>query len=184
MEPLIQTKKCSKCGEVKELESGFHKSNRNKDGYYSSCKVCHQQHYKDNKERYRENHRQWAKKNPERTREFKRQWAKKNIEQRKARALEYRKKNREKINERSRNNYKRDKERYQKYRDEHLEETKEYGLKRSVLLEDTIVRYRIRHRSGLENHQITPELIELKREQLLFYRELKNLKQEVRNGIA
>ena len=31
----------------------------------------------------------------------------------------------------------------------------------------------------LKKHQITPKMIEAKREQLLFYRELKTLKQEV-----
>lgn len=43
-------KKCSKCGETKELEE-FHKDKSRKDGRTSKCKVCVSAYYQANKEK-------------------------------------------------------------------------------------------------------------------------------------
>ena len=42
----------------------------------------------------------------------------------------------------------------------------------------------LRDRSGLKNEDITPGMIEFKRDQLRLYRELKTLKKEIRNGVT
>ena len=53
----MQTKKCPKCGEIKNIDE-FYKSNSRKDGFSSWCKICDNQSHKNyvdnNKEKLRE----------------------------------------------------------------------------------------------------------------------------------
>lgn len=44
-------KQCGKCGEVKPLEE-FNNVKRNKDGKHTYCRVCHKNHYAENKVRH------------------------------------------------------------------------------------------------------------------------------------
>lgn len=59
---MVQTKKCTKCGEVKPLD-GFAKCPRNKDGRTGKCKVCSNKEVDPIKNRARA--RAWAIANPE-----------------------------------------------------------------------------------------------------------------------
>ena len=93
-----QTKKCSKCGEEKELAE-FSKNKNTKDGYSYHCKAClttratqwkqdnkgrvkeyNQSYRKENKERLKEYDQSYRKENKERIREIKRQWRAENPE--------------------------------------------------------------------------------------------------------
>lgn len=80
--PLIQelifnmkTKKCPKCGEIKEIEE-FYKNNSRKDGFSSYCKICsnenHSKYVEDNKEKLREYDKKQYWKSPDKHRENRR----------------------------------------------------------------------------------------------------------------
>lgn len=48
----MSTKKCTKCGEVKELnKENFYQYRGRKDGFHTSCKECHKKYYKIRRER-------------------------------------------------------------------------------------------------------------------------------------
>jgi len=49
MNTIIDTKQCTKCGEVKSVEE-FNKRSANKDGLRSQCKECAKAHYQANRE--------------------------------------------------------------------------------------------------------------------------------------
>ena len=66
-------KKCTKCGEVKELE-GFSKRSRNKDGYRGTCRLCATAMSKAwqaaNRERQAAHSKAWRIKNKEHIKEY------------------------------------------------------------------------------------------------------------------
>lgn len=62
----IQTKKCSRCGEVKAVEE-FHKDKCNRDGLRSWCKMCTREQRKDN---YKEYYKEYREKNKERIKKY------------------------------------------------------------------------------------------------------------------
>ncbi len=120
----MQTKKCSKCGELKSIND-FYKDEARKDGHFSGCKKCEAEYrkerYKNNPESYKENNRKYREKNPEKEKERKRKWRKKNPEKVKEinrkryknnkekerkRNREWKKNNPEKVNESNRKRYK------------------------------------------------------------------------------
>ena len=82
----VRTKKCTKCGEVKNLETEFYKDKYKKDGYLPRCKECDKkqsnQWYKDNKESKKEYNVQWNRDNPEYKKEYNAKYYQKNKERR------------------------------------------------------------------------------------------------------
>lgn len=74
---ILPFKRCSKCGDWK-LKSDFKKDKRSKDGYTSTCKVCHREdvrlYHKANLEKERVRKRGWVEANRERVREQDRNW--------------------------------------------------------------------------------------------------------------
>lgn len=58
----MQTKKCTKCGEDKEL-SAFGNDKKVKSGKKSQCKQCRIADYKENKEKYCSKARKWVEEN-------------------------------------------------------------------------------------------------------------------------
>ena len=93
------TKPCTKCGEVLDLEAGFHRDKRAKDGRQSQCKACVRENGREwyaanvararanmhrwtaaNPERIAKNNRRWTAANPDRKREISRRWAAANAE--------------------------------------------------------------------------------------------------------
>jgi len=116
----IKTKKCSKCGEIKELGE-FYKRKSSKDGYGCECKSCRniinkiwtknnlekvrgygKKYYKNNLEKVKESSFLLYKNNPEKAKEYNRLWSKKNPERRKEIRKKWRKNNLEKVRESSR----------------------------------------------------------------------------------
>ena len=144
-------KKCTKCGETKELTE-FHKGKNKKDGRRACCKVCQKQYYQANREqikRYRQENReqilekkkQYRQKNREKIAEYNKQYRQENREQIKRYRQEnheqiaeynkqYRKENREKIAERQKqyNQENREKiaEQKKQYRQANREKIAEY----------------------------------------------------------
>ena len=89
---IMQTKKCSKCGVVKEI-CEFRKDKTKKDGLYSSCKLCKLIWRRENKEITNSTNRRYKKNNKEKVIKYN---------------SEYQKKNREKINKRIKYRHKND----------------------------------------------------------------------------
>ena len=78
----MESKKCTKCGEVKQIEC-FSKCKPNKDGYQYRCKSCIKQYREENKERISERSKQWREENKEYFKQYR--------EENKERLNEYRK---------------------------------------------------------------------------------------------
>lgn len=66
---MIEKKKCTKCGEEKELH-GFPNKNTSRDGKHSHCKQCHSEYhrnrYANNKQKVSEINKKWDSSNKER----------------------------------------------------------------------------------------------------------------------
>ena len=108
----METKRCSKCGEVKDLNQFYLRTDRTS-GYHSRCKSC-----------LWELCRRWAKLNPLQRKKTHTRWAKKNREN----------------------------------------------------LTNTYIKMKL-IRNNILVEAITPKIIELKREQILLFRNLKQLKE-------
>jgi len=113
-----ETKKCTKCGEVKGLEC-FNKSKNARDGLQSQCKVCKKEYQRENKERAREYKRKWRDKN----KEYLKEYLQANKEYKKEYDRKYRKENIERIKE-----Y--EKERSGKWRKENPDKNRAKSAKR------------------------------------------------------
>ena len=154
----METKKCTKCGEVKELGE-YEKAKSNKDGLRSYCKVCmkeyRKKYYLDNPEKYKELSKKWALKNPEKVKEASKKWALKNPEYSKKQHEGYRLNNPDKL-----------KEYNKKWKLKNLEKIKEQKRYDIEFLKDTYIKRGLR--TG--NIPITPETIELKRNIILIKR--------------
>lgn len=68
-----QLKRCSKCGQKKEL-SEFYGKKEAKDGYTSCCKACHKEYQANNKERITKYHKERYINNKEKRREYNKKW--------------------------------------------------------------------------------------------------------------
>lgn len=145
---MIETKKCSKCGEEKDLIY-FRKDRRKKDGLYVWCKKCSS-----------ENNVKWQRENREKQRQFLKTYREKNKEKIEA--------SKKKLNEKykilRKLNPQMFKERDRKARRIKVETLSDDYVKQLLCLKDA-----------------TPELIELKRNQVLIHRITKQLKQEIKN---
>ena len=236
MNIIIPQRKCSKCGEVKDLDTGFYKDVTRNDGRSYACKICHRkivhQYKKENAAKIKKQYRKYCKEHAEEIRERGRKFYKDHIEERRECGRKYYKEHIEEMRERGRKYYKEHAEERRKYarkyckehaeaiaeykrkcRKEHAEEIRERGrkfykdhieemrergrksykenggkqqreyFKKCVIsLKDNYICKQITKRSGLKRYHITPEMIKLKREQLLLTRELKTLKQEIKHG--
>lgn len=94
----METKKCSKCGEIKPATNEFFRNNKaSKDGLRPDCKQCLHHEWKVNYPKIREKHRvrvrQFVKDNPEYKKKYDREYYDKNSEGIKLRAKEWAKKN-------------------------------------------------------------------------------------------
>ena len=103
-------------------------------------------------------------------------WAK-NKDKFKERGKEYRAKNKDKLKEYRAKN----KDKFKEHRAKNKDKFKEYKKEGTVKLSNVYVKGMLRT-SGIKKHQITPELIELKKQQILLYREIKNIKGDIKNG--
>ena len=176
-----QMKKCTKCGEVKEL-SEYHKNKSEKDAHVYRCKLCvskkSQEYYKKNREKIKKYRATNQKTNQKKYRE-------KNREKIKERDKVYREKNRDIIRARNRVFAREHKEEYREKRrtymqtDSAKEKTK---LRRKRGYEKNLAKIRIKKalkKLGLVHNAtlFTEEFIELNRLYILLYRKIKNKKE-------
>ena len=159
-------KTCSKCGAVKELGE-FHTRKTASDGRMSQCKECRREYYAAAPDKVKARSAKWRKDNPERYAELCKARSKRNSENEKIRhAVRYSQKSDE------------FKARSAKWRKDNPERYKE----RQRLVSENMTPCYIAQRVGVSVKDITPELIELKREQLLMHRATKQLTKEIENG--
>jgi len=139
----METKKCTKCGEEKELNE-FPNCKTGKNGKHSACKKCHRQYQRD---RYASS--------PEKVKASVKSWDAANKERRNSKRSALREANPEKV-----------------------KAARSAQKSRDVI---NLSSYYVAGLMGLATGDCTPELIELKREQLRIHRLTKQLKQEIQN---
>ena len=153
----IRVKRCSKCGEEKELGE-FYKDKFGKYGVRSICKICQKELHKIN-----------YIKNKKKVKDQKQRWAKAHRQQINIRQQQLRKAN---------------SDRYRQYQRQwalkHPEQCKNWGRKRGrqeiINLADRYIKNILR---SIGISQITPQMIQLKREQIMVHRALQSLKEAI-----
>lgn len=143
-----QTKRCTKCDEVKPL-SEFHHDRTKHDGHMSTCKACRCDHMRKyrvvnhteitdrerkyraaNKEKITERKREYYVKNKEQIAEYGRGWREVNSERLLEKSREYYEKNKEALREKSREYYAANKEKVAEWQRKYYEANKEKILER------------------------------------------------------
>jgi len=165
-------KRCIKCGDVKFIDE-FHIHESSKDGLAPLCKKCTKEYNKEywakNKDKFKERGKEYRAKNKDKLKEYR--------AKNKDKFKEYRAKNKDKLKEYRAKN----KDKFKEHRAKNKDKFKEYKKEGTVKLSNVYVKGMLRT-SGIKKHQITPELIELKKQQILLYREIKNIKGDIKNG--
>ena len=125
----METKKCSKCGEVKELGE-FHKRAASRDGRQNRCKICarqqHKKYYQENKEKRRQYKKQHYQENEEKIKQCTKQYYQENKEKKKQYDKQYYQENKEKIKQYRQENKEKIRQCNKKYRKENGEKIKQY----------------------------------------------------------
>ena len=152
----METKRCSKCGEGKPL-SEFYTSKNYSTGYATYCKKCSRIAAKE-----------WREKNKERAKEISQNWNKANkekvLEQNKKRCKKWRSNNREKANAKSR-----------EYKKKNREIINVGERKRRENCSPCYIKSKLK-RQGFIDNQITPDVIEEKRNIIKVIRIIKQIK--------
>ena len=73
----METKKCSKCKEVKSV-SEFNKYKSAKDGLQYKCKLCVKKYHQQHRERINKRKKQYREQNKEQIKQYQKQWRKQN----------------------------------------------------------------------------------------------------------
>lgn len=124
-------KQCGKCGEIKNIEE-FYKRKRNKDGFYSDCKICikkiQKKYYEDNKDKRIEYQLKYNEDNKEKLKEYKKEWGNERKEELKEYKKKYNEKNKEKNKEHKKKYYEENKEYIIEHTKKYYEENKEHLL--------------------------------------------------------
>lgn len=178
MEEEIKTKVCTKCGEEKpETTEYFHRNKSCRAGLSSICKECRNKAVRrwrsENTEKEREKAREavkrWRAKNPEKAREKAREndrrWKAKNPEKVRETYRRWRAENLEKERERGRRWYA-----------ENLEKEMEAGRRYRNELAPCYLKSLISAKYDIDRSEIGDELINAKRREIKYYRQLKQLK--------
>lgn len=145
---IIQQKQCNTCLETKPISS-FYKSKGCRDGHINYCKSCHADRYREKKRAYKK-----TEKGKACEKACKSRYQKRYPEKAYARNARYRstEKGRSLISKT-----------YKRYSDE---------------LTDAHVRTQVKRQTGLSVSEITPELIELKRQLILSKRTIKDIEND------
>lgn len=135
-------------------------------------------YYVKNKERIKKVVKKYAVKNKEKKREYLKKYAVENRERLEKYKKKYAEENREVIREKKRKYAKENREKRKEYLKKYVEENREMIREKnaerwhqgSTILSDPYIRHTLKGQFGLSINEITPELIEMKREQLKQYR--------------
>jgi hypothetical protein len=129
----METKKCSKCGIIKEV-CEFHKCSKTKNGFRSKCKLCvnkYSRNYSKNNRKIRnEIQKKWRDENQEKIKNYRKKYYDENPNKYIEISAEYRKKNPEKIKKNLReyyyNNLEYHKKRSKLWSEKNIERKKNY----------------------------------------------------------
>ena len=132
-------KKCTKCGETKELTE-FHKEKRGKHGRKACCKVCIKQYQQANREKVAEYKKQYYQENRKKIEKRQKQYRQENREKIAERGKQYYQENREQITEQQKQYYQANREKIAKkqkqYQQANPEKLKARNQKRRALKRD------------------------------------------------
>ena len=146
----METKKCSKCGEVKPINE-FYKQKSHKDGLNSQCKCCRSQwaklHYQKNSEEIKNRVSNWVDKNKEKVKIYKKEHYLINKE---SYQRNY-EKNKPKYRERNKLYYQKNYDKLLKERQKKIIDLADRYIKNSLI------------RSGWDKTKLYPDIIEEKR---------------------
>lgn len=133
---MEMTKKCSKCGEIKELKY-FWKNKRLKSGFRSSCIKCCKQNYQNNKSKILERCKEYRQYNKEIISQKRKKRYEQNKEKENKANKEYRIKNREKDLKRKRDWRKKNPNYYNEYLKNPLNKLK-HNLRKAKEVDDAL----------------------------------------------
>ena len=164
------TRICTKCGEEKpETTEYFYKNKHCRGGLNTTCKVC-----------YIKNAGKWRAENPEKAREKGRRWRAENPEKVKEINRIWKAENPEKVRERNRrwdaNNPEKVRELKKRWQAENPEKVREAGRRYRNELPPNYLKNLISAKYSIDRSEIGEELIEAKRREMKYYRQLKQLK--------
>ena len=151
----MKTRVCTKCGDEKpETNEYFYRAKSCLGGLCTICKECIKEKNRrwdaENPEKVRERNRRWEDKNPEKVREAKKRWRAKNLE--KAREAEKR------------------------WRAENPEKQREKYRRRRNSLAPAYLKNLISAKYNIGILEIGDELVNAKRREITYHRQLKQLK--------
>lgn len=194
MEEGVNTKKCSKCGEVKGIGEFRYAADRPAKRH-SQCKKCVRKYYEENKEHILQRTKIWRLENPEKHKKKVREYVLRNKDIIAKRKHEYYLKNREKYRQLEKlrriekkeelaryekMRWERDKDKLREYKSKWHQANKdrinEKARKNVKALDDSYIINNISQLTGLKREQISPELIGVKRAIITAKRELKSHK--------
>lgn len=144
-------KRCTKCGGVKWLcEFAAEKRNR-KDGKCSQCRACKQKQKVEFQNKNPERARKWEKENPGKMMGYRRRWIENNLEKK-----------------REWDNHPRQQEKRRIYVKENVDKLKDPYIKHLL------------KRIGISKGQMSHEMMEAKRQQIMLFREVEQFRKEIR----
>ena len=162
----METKKCSKCGEVKPINE-FYKQKSHKDGYQSSCKNCRSQwaklYYQKNSKEIINRGSNWVDKNKEKVKIYKKEHYLRNKE---SYQRNY-EKNKPKYRERNKLYYQKNYDKLLKERQKKIIDLADRYIKNSLI------------RSGWDKTKLYPDIIEEKRNIIKTIRIIRKLNQSI-----
>ena len=177
---MTTTKRCTKCGEEKPLD-GFDKSAKGRFGRRARCKCCEAKYVRENAEKIKAQRAKYRRENAEKIKVGKAEHYRKNVKKIAEQQAKYRRENAEKIAPRA-----------ARYRCKTAEKTKAQKAasyrKNIEKIAEQHAKYRRELAPGyvasllqIPHADLTPELLELKREQLRIHRLTNQLKKELKN---
>lgn len=176
----MTTKVCSRCKEEKALTEFRVKKGR--------CKLCEKITLKiyreNNRDKVREKNKKYCELNKEKRNKQRSDRRKENPEKYLAKEREWRLSNSVRINKQRRDKRSLNKEKINEYRRNHRTHNIEKYKEKQKEYRDNLCDSYVRNRLCLKEDQATPELIELKRTQILISRAMKEIKNATKNNKA
>jgi hypothetical protein len=167
----MKTRVCTKCGEEKpETTEYFYRHKASRGGLDTTCKVCHNKKTRkwrdENPEKQREYARRWQAENPEKVRDKNRRWRAENPEKVREAVRRWQSENPEKQREYTR-----------RWQAKYPEKQREANNRCRNTLAPCYLKTLISAKYNIDISEIGEELVEAKRREIAYYRQLKQLKQ-------
>ncbi len=183
----MKTRKCTKCGEEKpETTESFYRDKNRRGGLHTICKECickaSRRWQAENPEKARERQRRWRAENPEKVREASRRWYVENSENVREASRRWRAENPEKVREKVKRwrakNPEKAREARRRWKAENPEKAREADRRCINTLAPSYLKQLITRKYDIDRSEIGDELINAKRRELIYYRQLTQLKNQ------